>query len=148
MKILLMAIALLLPLYNETAGLALAAISPNDIHESESSGDVLDGWALLMVGSWFACVMAALWIANACHLSYRQSLKLWALFNAVPVLLVVVFRPVYPSTLVGMVVIVGFSWAIGRAIFDHREGERRKIQQLVDDGLVDPAHVPPERRTQ
>lgn len=113
------------------------AISPDDIHFGDDrTSDPVGLGEILMVVGWFVVLGAALWVTSALRLSYRQSLKLWGACNVVPVVWLILFRPIHVSTLFGLAVIVGFSWAMGRAAFDGRERERLLVQKLVDAGDV------------
>lgn len=128
--------------------MVLAALNPNDVHFGEEGGyNTLMPEALIGVISWIAVLMAAYSLARWWRLPHRQSLWLWGVCNAVPLVWLVAVSPLDFLTfsgaamLLGLMVAGAFSWAIGRSVFDARERERREVERFIAAGDIDPQHI-------
>ena len=96
----------------------------------EGSGDAN---SLLLIIGWFLYLMAAYGVANALYLSYKNSLRLWAICNAAPIFILAVLGHFSFFPFLGLSIMAWFSYAMGCAVFDNREKERMMKLRFLDE---------------
>lgn len=92
-----------------------------------------DANSLLLIIGWFLYLMAAYGIAHALHLSHKNSLRLWAICNAAPIVFLAVVGHFSFLPFLGLSIMAWFSYAMGGTVFDNREKERVMKQCLLDE---------------
>lgn len=89
--------------------------------------------SLLVIVGWFLYLMIAYGIAHALHLSHKNSLRLWAICNIAPIVLLAFVGHFSFLPFLGLSVMALFSYAMGGAAFDGREKERVMKQRFLDE---------------
>lgn len=92
-----------------------------------------DANSLLLIIGWFIYVMAAYGVAHLLQLSHKNSLRFWALCNAAPIIILLIYGRFSLPAFLGLSVMAGFSYAMGSAVFDNREKERQMKQKFLEE---------------
>lgn len=100
----------------------------NEMHEGYG-----DPNSLFIIVGWLIYLMVAYGIAHALSLSHKSSLRLWAICNISPILILAYIGHFSFLPFLGLSGVAFFSYAIGSAVFDNREKERVLKQRLLDD---------------
>jgi hypothetical protein len=92
-----------------------------------------DANSLLLIVGWFLYLMVAYGIARALRLGHKNSLRLWAVCNVAPIVLLAFVGHFSFLPFLGLSVMAWFSYAIGGAVFDNEEKERLMKLRFLDE---------------
>jgi hypothetical protein len=105
-------------------------MNPMNAEMLEGSGD-LNG--LLVLIGWAIYLMIAYGIAKALALSHKNSLRLWAVFNIAPIVLLLWVGHFQFLVFLGLSLMALFSYGAGGAVFDGEEKKRQMMQRVLEE---------------
>jgi hypothetical protein len=105
-------------------------MNPMTVEMHEGYGDA--GSLLIIIG-WFVYLMAAYGIAHALRLSHKNSLRLWAVCNIAPIVVLANVGHFSVLPFLGISIVAWFSYAMGGAVFEEKEKERRMKQRSFEN---------------
>jgi hypothetical protein len=87
------------------------------------------GDSLVLMILWFTTIFLLYWITGLLRIPYRVVLFSWGCLNFLPVLWLAIKG--YPEILpiFGLLVVAGFSFVLGKSVFEARESEQQKNEE-------------------
>jgi len=93
----------------------------DDQYSTSGSGD-----SLLLILSWFGVLFAFNWITGVLRFPYRLTVFLWACLNFLPVIWLSFQGSPEILPILGLLVVAGFSYVMGKSVFEERERDRKR----------------------
>jgi hypothetical protein len=94
-----------------------------DYDDWSGSGD-----SILIILGWFVALLTLYWLTGVLRLSYRLSVFLWGTLNFSPIIWMVVHYATDVLSILGLLVVAGFSYVAGKSVFEQREAEKKETK--------------------